>query len=274
MVSSLGSVRTLALTVSLEVPWWLREDLRLRLAFRHVETRTSGTGALATALTLPVGPSSGAGRKAGGFGGGGGGPGGLQGRQEELYAAAAFVRPLGGLEVVGLLVAGAEAEVALGVALGARLGFRWGGALDTALLHLADGWHAQLTPTLFWWPVAGFGLAAGARVTLDPQGVEASARLGATVRRGRLTVHLVGHYGAERWPFEPGALTVSSLAADLEYGGTLTALWQVHPRVHLGLQIQAERLLGEGARGAHFTAALGFRWSTRPPDPGASGGAR
>jgi len=83
-----------------------------------------------------------------------------------------------------------------------------------------------------------------------------------TWRPGPVTLHLQGHYGAERWPLDIAAFTIASLAATLEYGGTLTALLRVSPSVDLGLQVQAERLAGGTARGTYFTAGLGLRWSS------------
>jgi len=154
------------------VPWRPRDDVRLRLGFRHVETRTRGGGGTAVATVLR--PQAGYG---GGGGGSGSGMGGLVGRQEEVYLSAAVTRRLFGVELAGVLVAPGDAEVAAGGGLSARAGFRWGAALDAVELHLADGWHTQLTPMAFYWPIASLGLAAGARVTLDPVGTDASARL-------------------------------------------------------------------------------------------------
>jgi tetratricopeptide (TPR) repeat protein len=237
--ASLARVRTLGLTASVEADYRPHEDVRLRLAYRHVETRTRGPGS----------------------GGGGQGSGGLVGRQEEVYASAAFARRLVGVEAAGLAIVPADTDAVFGGGLSARLGFRWGGALDASVLKLADGRHWQLTPTAFYWPTAWLGFAAGARVTLDPVGKDASARLGATLRRGPVTLLLQAHYGGERWPFELGAFTVTSLAATLKFGGNLTALLRVSRSVDLGLQLQAEGLAGGSERGAYYSVGLGVRWS-------------
>jgi hypothetical protein len=260
----LGSVRTFGGTASLDVPWRPREDVRLRVGFRHVETRTQSAGGAAVATVLR--PMAGYGGGSGGGGGGGGG--GIVGRQEEVYASAAFARRLFGAEVAGLVIAPANAAVVAGGGASARLGFTWGGALEASALHRSDGWHTQLTPTVFYWPLASLGLGAGARVTLDPVGTDVSGRIGVTWRPGPLTLHAQGHYGGERWPFDIAAFTVTSLAATLEYGGTLTALLRVSPSIDLGLQVQVERLAGGTERGTYVTAGLGLRWSYGRNDPG------
>jgi hypothetical protein len=261
LYAGLGTVQTYGGTVSLDVPWRPRDDFRLRLGFRHVETRTRGAGGTAVATMLR--PMAGYGGGSGGGGGGSGsGMGGLVGRQEEVYLSAAFTRRLFGAEIAGLVVAPSDTEVAGGGAASARVGFTWGGAADAAVLHLSDGWHTQLTPMAFYWPIPSFGLSAGARITLDPVGKDVSGRLGVTWRPRPLTLHVQGHYGAEHWPFDIAAFTITSLAATLEYGGTLTALLHVSPRIDLGLQLQVERLAGGTGRGTYVTAGLGLRWSS------------
>ncbi len=220
----------------LQVPIKLTDHLQVRATYRHVE------------------PLSGSDSSSGS----------LFGRQDELFGAIGITDRVGAVELHGFAAFPSGKDAIPGVALATRLGWRWGMTLDASALVHSTGWNYQLQPSLFYWPRAWLGLAAGTRVTWDPAGTSASAQLGASLRLGpRVELELEGHLGTERWPLSLTGPTLFALDATFVGGLSAVVTARVHRELTLTLQLQGERLSSNYTTngGSYLCIAAGLRWS-------------
>ena len=235
----------------------LSDHLRLGVAFRHLELSTHDQVTLTVDGNPGPGPGVGAQRDVVlGFD--------TPWRQEELYGSLGFVSHWVAVEGMGLVLfrdVNGQRDRIFGEAAGLRLGWSWGLTVDQALLFRPEGERFQLRPMAFAWPHRIVGLAAGAHVTVDPDGTSVSGRLGLSLQFRPVSVDLQGFVGPERYPVDRSAPGVGSLVATLTGGGAAVLWFHPTPSWSLGLAGSLARTALDDVVGTHHTLGAGVRWS-------------
>jgi hypothetical protein len=228
-----------------QLPWHVTGALTLRAAYRHVDLQRE-------VPSVPPVPGM-------GYHGGGSGLTTQTWRQNEVYAAADFDKPWWAVGLLGIGLLPSDADPAWGAAMRGRIGRTFGLNVDGSAIRMESGWNRQLLPTVFLWPTRYLGLAAGSRITGDPQGTMASFHAGATLKTHGFAMHVSGHAGPERWPVSMMVPSVLTVGQELPYGVNVTAVVSVSSLVRLGLQTQFERVSIGGAEKNYFTVSGGVQ---------------
>jgi hypothetical protein len=232
--------------VLLDLPLQIKDWLGVRAAYRHVEASASAAAGQSS------GRGSGKGSSRTRFG------------QDEGYAAVGLGTWWLWIEAMGLVVDPSTEPVAGGEAARLRVGEDYGAQLEQAVVARDRGVSGQLSPTAFVWPIHELGLSAGARITLDDVGQDASALAGVSIVVEPVELHLSGHFGVERWPVSMAVPIVLTLDEELTVGGSLAGLFMVSKEWSLGVSGSIERIVpAEGQAGVYGSAGLGLRWSPR-----------
>ena len=222
----IGDSTTDGFVVFAGMPIQLSSKWRARLAYRLVDTTTGTIGS----------------------------------RWHETYAGTSWDGRWLGFEALGTGAFGTGQNRVFGIAARERFGETAGLLIENAGLWVADVTNLQLAPTAYAWWRRRIALLAGARMTWQDAAFGASATLGLAVTGKLGTVHAAGYYGRERRAWRLDTPAVLGFPLEAHYGGTVTATVAATRKLHVGVQVEADRLEQDGARGNHLTISAGIEW--------------